>query len=360
MSNGLFIKKVGEIESLDAQGVKRVYKDHSGEISHVRFVSEDKLLISTSWDSSMNVYDEYEPEESVKLRCLSGAHAGSAIMSFAFSAHLSLVATGSSNGIIAVWDYEMSRVEGMCLGHTREITCLQFLDPYSVLLSTAQDGTMYLWGVRNSPIKHRYSCFARLVNIRHLPGTEGLYYIGTIPYFICYTFRGEALHRRKTGSLMAMDSEELRELYNYVLEEEEAKMEPTKASPAKNKSFRDFSQSGSYQKSSRSAFDIGSADRYAPTKDEREIMHRAYVITGDEKGIIRLWDFTTLLEYHKFTPSPSFRETKFSFNARRKEDINVDIVARSHVRKYIYIYIYYILLVFKGNCQKLLHVRDIC
>jgi len=33
------------------------------------------------------------------------------------SSHLSLIATGSSGGSVVVWDFEMSRIDAVYLGH---------------------------------------------------------------------------------------------------------------------------------------------------------------------------------------------------------------------------------------------------
>ena len=62
------------------------------------------------------VYKEYD-NYSEHLRTVTGAHTAS-ISIIAFNAHLSLIATGSEGGEVAVWDYEASQLLGMCLGHT--------------------------------------------------------------------------------------------------------------------------------------------------------------------------------------------------------------------------------------------------
>ncbi len=64
------------------------------------------------------VYDEKDAEESVLLRKISGGHK-SQISALMFDFHLSLVATGSFDGDITYYDFEMSRVEGILIGHTQ-------------------------------------------------------------------------------------------------------------------------------------------------------------------------------------------------------------------------------------------------
>jgi WD40 repeat protein len=66
----------------------------------------------------------------------------------AYDYHLSLVATGCINGEIAIYDFEMSKVEGLLLAHTGDITALEFLWPYPLLISASMDCHVCIWGVR--------------------------------------------------------------------------------------------------------------------------------------------------------------------------------------------------------------------
>jgi WD40 repeat protein len=61
-----------------------------------------KVLLTTSWDSILNIYDEEQPEDSKRLRTSVGAHFEEDITCMGFSSYLSLIATGSSHGSIAV------------------------------------------------------------------------------------------------------------------------------------------------------------------------------------------------------------------------------------------------------------------
>ena len=63
------------------------------------------------------MYNESDEKNSVQLRHIYGGHT-SAITAIKFSYHLSLIATGAENGEVAVWDYELSQVLGICQGHS--------------------------------------------------------------------------------------------------------------------------------------------------------------------------------------------------------------------------------------------------
>jgi WD40 repeat protein len=58
----------------------------------------------------------------------------------------------------------MCKLEGICIGHTKSITSLTFLEKYPVLISTGSDGVVNFWGIRRCPIDYRYQCIARFVN----------------------------------------------------------------------------------------------------------------------------------------------------------------------------------------------------
>ena len=74
------------------------------------------MLLTTSWDSSIKVYDEEDPDDTYLLRKSIGGHFKDDISAMAFSDYLSLIATGSRSGIICIWDFETNKLEGICLG----------------------------------------------------------------------------------------------------------------------------------------------------------------------------------------------------------------------------------------------------
>jgi hypothetical protein len=55
------------------------------------------------------------------LRKLTGGHKEE-ITILKYNDHLSLIATGSVDGEVALWDFEMSKLDGICIGHTGDIT----------------------------------------------------------------------------------------------------------------------------------------------------------------------------------------------------------------------------------------------
>lgn len=106
------------------------------------------------------VWDESGEENSKMLRRVSGGH-NEDITMLAYDHHLSMVATGCINGEITLYDFELSRVEGILHGHQGDITSLNFLSPYPILISSSMDCTVCVWGVRPCPEKLINVCIKR-------------------------------------------------------------------------------------------------------------------------------------------------------------------------------------------------------
>lgn len=120
ISNGVFIKHVNHEDDNELR-IKRnqlLKKDKAKEISNLEFVNFNDylMLLSTTWDSKLKVFDEEDPDETFMLRKSTGGHFKDDISALAFNEHLSLIATGSRSGIVCIWDFETNKLEGMCLG----------------------------------------------------------------------------------------------------------------------------------------------------------------------------------------------------------------------------------------------------
>lgn len=169
--NGSLIKKIGEYED-EKDGISCIKHDHSSDVSNLYFNEKDNILITTGLDSLINIYDESSPEEATKLRTVKGGHKigdrCNQIFALDFSLHLSLFATGSTDGLITVWDFELSKIDDICYvektnDKVMDVYCLKFLEPFPILVSTYSDGSIYFWGVKPNFI-HRSKSFLRAKN----------------------------------------------------------------------------------------------------------------------------------------------------------------------------------------------------
>ena len=78
---------------------------------------------------------------------MTGAHKEE-IVTIAYNYELSLVATGTCTGEIAVLDYEQSKLLDYAVGHTGEITSINFVWPYPIMITTSIDSAIIIWKVR--------------------------------------------------------------------------------------------------------------------------------------------------------------------------------------------------------------------
>ena len=139
-------------------------KMQNPEINDLHLIWEKEMIMMICSNArEYMVFDEDNPEESTLLRRVSGAHQEE-ITILAYDYHLSLVATGCINGEIALYDFEMSKIEGLLVGHTGDITALEFLSPYPMLISASMDSTVCIWGVRPCPTKYLNICVKRFLN----------------------------------------------------------------------------------------------------------------------------------------------------------------------------------------------------
>jgi len=114
------------------------------------------------WEDKMNqliyadrqgyfIYKE-EDDSSELLRRVTGGHKSN-ITAIQFNYHLSLIATGTETGEVGVWDYELSQLLALCQGHSSrsEITAIEFLAPFPVMVTAGLDSKVCLWTVRPTP-----------------------------------------------------------------------------------------------------------------------------------------------------------------------------------------------------------------
>jgi WD40 repeat protein len=125
---------------------------------------QDHSLMICADNQRYYVYDEQDTENSELLRSVGGAHKEE-ITILRYSANHSLVATGSVDGEVVVWDFEMSKIEGILCGHTSDISGIEFVPDYPLMITSSMDSTVCVWGVRPARLDIRYKCILRYINI---------------------------------------------------------------------------------------------------------------------------------------------------------------------------------------------------
>ena len=313
--NGVFIKTIDEEEENTTEHRKRAYEaNYTKEITSLIYVNEDHLLITASFNSIINVYDENNPEVAIKLRSIKGGHGYSEIRCLEYSAHLALMASGDLNGVIDIWDFETSRLEGLCLFHTREILALKFLDPFPILVSSSADGYICLWAIRKANPSQCYSCLCRLPNLQ-ISEREMQY--SSIVCMEPFVIKARKFVNEKPTILTG---KELKYYYNKFVKENDLDSQALLSSP---------------QQRNSNMFTFIEAEDLVD-KNPLEVKLRAFMTTGDEKGRIRIWDFTSILSHYSINPVESYRHQRACYNPKRSEQVNAAIQLKLIKQKYVY------------------------
>ena len=106
--------------------------------------------LSTHCEATLAVLEEGEHDLSA-LRVLKHAHPRG-ISCAAYSQRLSLIATGSSDGGVTLWEFQTLAREMRCVGHASDVVALHFLDPYPLLASADVNGHVYIWAARSAAL----------------------------------------------------------------------------------------------------------------------------------------------------------------------------------------------------------------
>ena len=121
---------------------------HTEQISDMIYSVEDRCIISVSWDRKLQILDEEPGEDDIPiLRTVTDAHSND-ISAAAFSHPLSLIATGDSQGVVKLWDFQFITCDSILQNTGIEITCMKFVDPYPILLVADFTAKVSVYGVR--------------------------------------------------------------------------------------------------------------------------------------------------------------------------------------------------------------------
>ena len=117
-----------------------VQTGHSGQVLSIAFTSDSKLMASGSVDKTIVLWD---PATGNQLRALKG-HTGT-VGSVAFSPDDKLLASGSADNTIKIWDVASGREKQTLTGHTLFVFSVAFSPDGKMLASGSGDQSVKLW-----------------------------------------------------------------------------------------------------------------------------------------------------------------------------------------------------------------------
>src|SRR5262249_32429834 len=124
-----------------AEGATRTLTGHGGEVLAVAFAPDGRLLASGSSDQTIRLWDPGTGEERKLLR----GHTG-AVRTLAFAAPNSqLLASGSADGTVRIWDVAQGREIKTLSGHLGAIRGVAFAPDGQSLATVDDNGSLRLW-----------------------------------------------------------------------------------------------------------------------------------------------------------------------------------------------------------------------
>jgi WD40 repeat protein len=141
-----------------------------GEILKLIYCMESKAVLSLAADKAIVVHDEMDPEKGNVLRMmdLSQQHTDD-ITCIALSHPTSLIASGSNDRTVRVWDFETGKLDGI-LKHDAPLAALHFLADLPLLVAADASGVIKVWGVRMTSFK--YECCFSFLHGKPEPGVN--------------------------------------------------------------------------------------------------------------------------------------------------------------------------------------------
>lgn len=146
---------------------------HAREVSALVYSVSRKCVISASWDRTILLQDEMDPDAAKLVKAFDGAPHRADITRLALRQDESLLASVASDGTVRVWDVEMTKLDAVLRqapGHVA--TDAAFLGTVPAMALCTSGGAVELWTVRGATLKYkRVAAFAHRYQERpDLPG----------------------------------------------------------------------------------------------------------------------------------------------------------------------------------------------
>ena len=355
--NGSLIKPINEDEE-EKDGIQTYVYSHTKEITSLFYYYDEteenshNLLLSTSYDSLINVYNEENPEETEKLRTIRGGHTlrGKVleINCMDFSILLNLFATAGSDGLVVCWDFEMSKIDDIFYlvnfqSDKLSANSVKFLEPYPILAVAYNDGTLYFWGVKQN--KDRGECVLRarnyyklfkkidLSSIKYMNIISGniheinynvplkKYFDENSPFMKNQKFQNRASNRRILSYEKNKDiiKDKINEKMDDDISDEENELDIV-PDIYKNEII-------DYKIDPKIYEEINSEDN---NSNKKLIKNRMYLIVGDSQGNIKVIDLMGYIKKKQLEPASKVI-VKSAFNILKKDDINAETILNHNI-----------------------------
>lgn len=138
----LFVCFLASPQSVDQKPDLVVQTGHSGLIASIAFTSDSKLVASGSWDNTIRIWDV---QTGAQIRTLTG-HTKS-VTSVAFSPNGRLLASGSTDYTARIWDVSTGKLLRTLSKHTMPVESVAINRDGTILATSGLDKLIVLWDI---------------------------------------------------------------------------------------------------------------------------------------------------------------------------------------------------------------------
>ena len=342
--NGSAIKIINQIE-YEKNGILYYKYHHNKDISKIfnyysknDYDEETILLFSASLDSTIQIYDERDYDNSVKLRMYKGGHTiyrrKCEILCLDYSYGLSQLASGSANGLIVLWDFENMKIDDTLYinqriwGNKIDVVYIKYLNNHPFLFSSYSEGICILWGVKQlkgEPIIKFQNFYQTLYKLDLCEVSCCLFYEDTIKDInekylnkIYFVDEPEFIEERNKPRFDKTTGEKLPILVKDFIENEsitDEKLDPFNKENFERKKDKKVSKKiEDYENEENDNNNIN---------EEENIEHFYYLVICDKKGFMKVLNLKAV--FQKYAEDLNIKKDKDSnFNLLKKEDVDVE------------------------------------
>lgn len=281
------------------------------------YCAVDRMIVTISMDGVITVYDENDQDDLIVMRQMNNIHDMDVTCS-AFSRELCLIATGSADFTLRLFDFQSLNILACLTGHTAEIVDVCIIPEYALVVSIDCDGYMMIWRYSN----YKYKLLQVIPNFVHEYDTKKRQ--STIVESINEENNNEnennennenhnsKISIKDKADSISVSSKDSASTFITALPTQQSS-QPQLLQPSISSTGTSFVQQQSSSKIETFPF----AKVCAAFNSEK---NQFLIITGDEKGYIRVWNIAKLIESRRLRHlnENDYTCNKASYTSRRR------------------------------------------